>query len=234
VDLIDRLAEDPPHTAILLDVDGVLAPIVARPEDARVPEETRAELRRLNASYALVACISGRAGETARQIVGVPELTYVGNHGLELEPESAHWRTELRRLLDEVAWPRTEDKGLTAALHYRNVADEDEARAQLETVAERARASGFVARFGRKVLDVVPPLDANKGTAVAQLLRDRALARALYAGDDTTDLDAFDALSSLELAVRVAVATAEGPPELQAAADLVIEPREVPELLRRL
>jgi trehalose 6-phosphate phosphatase len=234
VDLIDRLAEDPPHTAILLDVDGVLAPIVTRPEDARVPEETRAELRRLNASYALVACISGRAGETARQIVGVPELTYVGNHGLELEPESAHWRTELRRLLDEVAWPRTEDKGLTAALHYRNVADEDEARAQLETVAERARASGFVARFGRKVLDVVPPLDANKGTAVAQLLRDRALARALYAGDDTTDLDAFDALSSLELAVRVAVATAEGPPELQAAADLVIEPREVPELLRRL
>src|SRR2546426_12193410 len=90
-DALARLAEDPSQAAIFLDVDGVLAPIVPRPEDARVPEETRAELRRLNGRYALVACISGRAGGAAREIVGVPELTYVGNHGLELEPESAEW-----------------------------------------------------------------------------------------------------------------------------------------------
>jgi trehalose 6-phosphate phosphatase len=88
VDLLDRLTEDPAHTGLFLDVDGVLAPIVPRPEDARVPEETRVELRRLAARYALVACISGRAGDTAAEIVSVPELTYVGNHGLELEPEA--------------------------------------------------------------------------------------------------------------------------------------------------
>jgi len=87
VDLLARLAEDPTKAALFLDVDGVLAPIVPRPEDARVPDETREELRRLNERYALVACISGRAGADAQRIVGIPELVYVGNHGLELDAE---------------------------------------------------------------------------------------------------------------------------------------------------
>jgi trehalose 6-phosphate phosphatase len=232
--LLDQLADNPARAAILLDVDGVLAPIVARPEDASVSEETRAELRRLHGTYALVACISGRAGDSAREIVGVQELTYVGNHGLELEPESTEWHERLRTLLADVAWPQTEDKGLTAALHYRHAADEDAARAQLEAVAERARAAGFVARFGRKVLEIVPPLDAHKGTAVRRLLNDRALRRALYAGDDTTDLDAFAALADLELGVRVAIASAEGPAQLRDSADIVIEQPDVTDLLRRL
>lgn len=226
---------DPSRAAILLDVDGVLAPIVARPEEARVPDETRAELRRLHGTYALVACISGRCGDTARKIVGVPELTYVGNHGLELEPESTEWRERLRALLAEAHWPHTEDKGLTAALHYRNAPDEDAARAQLEAVAERARAVGFVARFGRKVLDVVPPLDAHKGTAVRRLLDERGLRRALYAGDDTTDLDAFEVVAQLELGVRVAVASVEGATALLAAADITLSSQDdVLPLLRQL
>ena len=102
MDLLARLTEDPSRAAIFLDVDGVLAPIVPRPEDARVPDETRGELRRLNDRYALVACISGRPGEAARQIVGMPELTYVGNHGLELQPESAEWTARLQRFLSGV------------------------------------------------------------------------------------------------------------------------------------
>jgi trehalose 6-phosphate phosphatase len=235
VDLLDRLAEHPPHTGLFLDVDGVIAPIVPRPEDARVPEETRVELRRLAGRYALVACISGRAGDTAAEIVGVPELTYVGNHGLELEPAAQEWDERLRAFLAGVEWDGLEDKRLTAALHYRNAADETEARRRLEAIAERARAAGFTARFGRKVLELIPPLDANKGTAVRRLLEDHALRRALYAGDDTTDLDGFRALQGLEVAVRVAVASAEGPAELRTSADVVVEsPAEMLELLRRL
>ncbi len=235
MDLLEGLAEDPPSAAIFLDVDGVLAPIVSRPEDARVPDETRAELRRLNGRYGLVACISGRSGDTARAIVGVPELTYVGNHGLELEPEAAEWTERLEEFLAGVEWPELEDKGLTAALHYRNVSDERGARAELEKIAERAREARFVARFGRKVLELVPPLEANKGTALRRLLAEHGLERALFAGDDTTDLDAFRALEGLELAVRVAVGTDEGPPELREAADLVVaSPEEVLSLLRRL
>jgi trehalose 6-phosphate phosphatase len=235
MDLLDRLAEDPARAALFLDVDGVLAPIVPRPEDARVPDETRAELRRLAPRYALVACISGRAGEDAEAIVGVPELTYVGNHGLELEPGADEWASRLAGFLESVTWPRVENKTLTAALHYRNVPDEAAALRELDAIAERARTAGFVARYGRKVLELVPPLEANKGTAVRRLLEEHRLRRALYAGDDTTDLDAFTALATLEIAVRVAVVSPEGPPELRARADLAVEtPAQFLEVLRSL
>jgi len=235
VDLLARLAEDPTRAALFLDVDGVLAPIVPRPEDARVPDETREELRRLNERYALVACISGRAGADAQRIVGVPDLVYVGNHGLELDGEAAGWGERLQRFLVDVAWPATENKQLTASLHYRGSQDEAASRAALEDVKARAEREGFVARFGRKVLEVLPPLDAHKGTAVRQLLAARNLSRALYAGDDTTDLDGFRALDGLEFAVRVAVSSDEGPAELREAADLVVaNPEEFVSLLRLL
>src|SRR5918994_792595 len=94
--LLRRIAEDPERTAILLDVDGVLAPIVEIPHEAVVPEETRAEVARLNRRYALVACISGRSGADARRIVGLDELVYVGEHGLQLEPEARKWSGRLQ------------------------------------------------------------------------------------------------------------------------------------------
>jgi trehalose 6-phosphate phosphatase len=235
VDLVARLAEHPAQAALFFDVDGVLSPIVARPEDARVPEETREELHRLNERYALVACISGRAGDEARRIVGVVGLTYVGNHGLELDQDARAWAGKLTQFLTAVQWPAIENKGLTASLHYRNAENEEAARAALEVVKLRAEGEGFVARFGRKVLEVLPPLDVHKGTAVRHLLNEGGLRRALYAGDDTTDLDAFRALDDLDLAVRVAVASEEGPADLRAAADLVVDdPDELLLLLRRL
>jgi trehalose 6-phosphate phosphatase len=235
VDLLARLAEDPTKAALFLDVDGVLAPIVPKPEDARVPDETREELRRLNERYALVACISGRAGADARRIVGIPELTYVGNHGLELDGEAAAWGERLQRFLAGVAWPATENKQLTASLHYRGASDEGAAHAALEDVKARAEREGFVARFGRKVLEVLPPLDVHKGTAVRQLLAEQSLRRALYAGDDTTDLDGFKALDGLDMSVRIAVASEEGPAELRVAADLTVAgPQELLAVLRRL
>jgi trehalose 6-phosphate phosphatase len=222
MDLLARLAAEPARAALFLDVDGVLAPIVPRPEDARVPDETREVLRRLNDRYALVACVSGRAGADAREIVGVSELVYVGNHGLELMAEADEWTGRLRDFLAGVDWRRLEDKGLTAALHYRGAADEEDARAKLERIAEQARGDGFVTRFGRKVLEIVPPIRADKGTAISTLLERRRLDRALFAGDDTTDLDAFRALDGLELGIRIAIASDEGPPDLRAAADLVV------------
>jgi trehalose 6-phosphate phosphatase len=235
VGLLARLAEDPARAAIFLDVDGVLAPIVPRPEDARVPHETRSELKRLARTYALVACVSGRAGEDAHRVVGVPQLTYVGNHGLELDPAADEWAERLERFLADVDWPHIENKRLTAALHYRDRPDETAARRELDEIAVRARASGLVARYGRKVLELLPPLAGNKGTAVQALLEQHELTRALYAGDDTTDLDAFAALDRLELGVRVAVASPEGPAALQTAAQIVLPSQaDVLPLLRQL
>jgi len=232
--LLAALVANPTEAAIMLDVDGTLAPIVARPELARVPDETRAELRRLVARYALVACISGRTGEDARRIVRVDGPVYVGVHGLELAPEAERWRGPLHEFAESVDWP-VEDKGLAVVFHYREAEDEEGALAVLRSVAARAEALGLQAQLGRKVLEVRPPVAADKGTAVRALLEQRGLRRALYAGDDTTDLDAFRGLDGLDVSVRVAVASPEGPPELREAADIVVEsPAELAELLHGL
>jgi trehalose 6-phosphate phosphatase len=233
-DPVTALAEAPERAAILLDVDGTLAPIAPRPEDARVPDEARTEVARLAARYALVACVSGRTGEDAKRLVGVDGVRYVGSHGLELEPEAAQWRDRIHSFAAGIDWP-VEDKGLTVAFHYRQAGDEDAALAYLEEVAERARREGLMPRFGRKVLEIRPPVHADKGTAVQHLLTDAGLQRALYAGDDTTDLDGFRALSGLELGVRVAVSSDEAPKDLVSGADVVVDsPEELLELLRRL
>jgi trehalose 6-phosphate phosphatase len=229
-----RLAAEPQRAALLLDVDGTLAPIAERPQDAHVPEATREELARLARRYALVACVSGRTGADARRIVGVDDIVYVGEHGLELEPEAERWAEPLRAFAETVDWP-AEPKRLTTSFHYRTADDPVAAEAALARVAERALAEGLRPRFGRMVLEIRPPVDADKGTAVRRLLSERGLRRALYAGDDTTDLDGFRGLDGLELAVRVAVSSVEGPQELGVAADLVVGgPQALLELLRQL
>jgi trehalose 6-phosphate phosphatase len=229
------IAAEPERTALFLDVDGVLAPIVERPEDATVPEATRVQLRRVAGLYALVACVTGRTGAFAREIVGVDELTYVGQHGLELEPRAERWAEEIHAFARGTGWRDLEVKPLTAAFHYRSAPDREAAREALEEVAARALEAGFRTKWGRMVLEVVPPIDASKGTAVHALLAGAGLDRALYAGDDVTDLDGFRALDGLEVAVRVAVVSAEGPTELGRLADVVIgSPEAFRELLAQL
>src|SRR3954468_8429688 len=107
VSVLAALARSPGRTGLFFDLDGTLSPIVARPEDSSVPAETRAEIERLAARYRLppprpgparsrlVACVTGRAGAAARRILDVDGVTYVGEHGLELEPAAEKWRAPL-------------------------------------------------------------------------------------------------------------------------------------------
>jgi trehalose 6-phosphate phosphatase len=222
VDPLDSLRAAPERAAILLDVDGTLAPIVERPEDARVPDDTRSVLRGLVARYGLVAAVTGRPSALAREFVGVEEIEVAGLHGLELEPEAEAWRDRVQAFTRSVDWP-VENKGLSVSFHYRTHEDPARARAELERVAERARNEGLKTRFGRMVLEVLPPVDASKATAVRHLLDHAGLSRALYAGDDSTDLDAFAALAQLEVGVRVAVRSTEAPKELLEQADVVVD-----------
>jgi trehalose 6-phosphate phosphatase len=233
--LLERLAEKPEATAVLLDVDGTLAPIVKRPESATVPDETRTELRRLVGRYAFVACVSGRPGADAARVVGVDGIRYVGEHGLELADGAGEWTQRLGAFAAGVDWPAEPGKRLSLAFHYRITENGSAAERYLETVAERAAAEGLRPRWGRKVLEIRPPLEVDKGTAVRRLVGEHGLRRALYAGDDATDLDAFRGLDGLDVAARVAVVSDEGPDELARAADVVVEgPAELVELLRRL
>jgi trehalose 6-phosphate phosphatase len=234
---LDQLTSAPDDTAIFLDFDGVLAPIVARPEDAYPPPETRAELARLVERYGLVAVVSGRAGDDVSARVAVDGVVYVGSHGLELDRQAARWRQQIADFASASTWPQQsiEFKGLSVAFHFREAEDEAAAVLALEAIAETARDDGLVARFGRKVLEVLPPVGSNKGTAVRHLLSGAGLSRALVAGDDTTDLDAFRAVEDLEHKVRVAVLAPESPRVLAEHAEIVLESTdEFLELLRRL
>jgi trehalose 6-phosphate phosphatase len=234
------LTEDPKSAGIFLDVDGTLAPIVARADDAHVPDKTSRMLGALARRYGCVACVSGRSAAEGRRLVGVGRITYAGSHGAELLepgaakptvlPAFASWTgrvQEFARARDErdlrVLRIRIEDKGPIVALHWRGVPDEDAARTRLEGVAQEAEAEGLRTHWGRKVLEIRPPVEVNKGQAVRELIRRHHLRTAMFAGDDATDLDAFDALDSVEAAVRVGVRSDEGPPAIVERADVVVD-----------
>ncbi len=242
---LDAFRRRPATSAVLLDVDGTLAPIVDRPGDARVPPPTLELVRLAAGRFGLVGCVSGRLAEDAARLVPVPGLVYAGNHGLELledgvlgtapevEPYLADVRAVLRALTPTAAgagaW--VEDKGATLAVHFRQAPDPEGARTVLERDAVPVVAAhGLEARFGRMVLEIRPPVPVDKGSAVRRLLHGRGLERSLYAGDDRTDLDAFRAVD-----VAVAVRSSEAPAELEAAATLVVDgPEGVHALLAEL
>jgi trehalose 6-phosphate phosphatase len=243
---VEPLRADPLHAAVLLDVDGVLAPIVRHADDAHVPEPTRAPLIAVAKRYGLVACVSGRRAAVARRIVSLGSITYVGNHGaeilrggataVEVDAEVAPWSARMQRFAAEVdddelhrLRVRAEDKDVIRAYHWRGAPDEQAAEAAVRRLAEEAEGAGFVTHWGRKVLEVRPPVELNKGRGVERLLRDTDVSAALYAGDDMTDIDAFDGLrrlrgdGRLDTAVCVGVRSDETPRRLEEEADLLVD-----------
>ena len=115
--------------------------------------------------------ITGRPGALGRDIVGVEGVEVVGSHGLELADGADEWRARLQEFRRTVDWP-VEDKGLALSYHYRTHDGSRRVRAPSSSeIAEQARDAGLRARFGRMVLELLPPLDAHKGTAVRALLQ---------------------------------------------------------------
>ena len=236
----------PARSGVLLDIDGVLAPIVRHAEDAHVPEHTRAPLIAVARKYGLVACVSGRRATTARRIVSLGSITYVGNHGaeilrggatdIELDPEVARWAPQIREFAEEAfsrdvqrLRVRAEDKDVIRAFHWRGVPDEEAAEAAVREIAKGAEDAGLVTHWGRKVLEIRPPVELNKGRGVRTLLGETAVDAALYVGDDTTDLDAFAALrelvseGALRTALCVGVRSDETPDALEEQADVLVD-----------
>lgn len=252
-ELVDRLVDvlggaGGRAAGLVTDVDGTISPIVERPEDAQVLPGARAALDGLADVLALVAVVSGRPAVDARRLVGLDGLVYVGNHGFErldqrgephIVPEAQPWVAVVAALLDDVraqlsARPgiTIENKGATASLHYRLAPDPERARqALLDIVAASARARDLLIEEGRRVLNVLPPLPVNKGSAVARLVEQYQLQRVVYFGDDVTDTHAFTTLSSLRTAGRVrslsiGVVGPETPPSVGRLADATVPAAE--------
>lgn len=258
VQVLEPMRADPARAAVLLDIDGTLAPITRHADDAHVPEPTRVQLIAVAKRYGLVGCISGRQSTTARRMVSLGSIAYVGNHGTELlpaggteveiDPEIAAYEATIRDFARDVFSTelqrlrvRPEDKRAIAAFHWRGAPDEAAAEAAVRKIAERAEAEGLATHWGRKVLEVRPPVEMSKGRGVRRLMSGRDLAAGLYVGDDRTDIDAFTALRELvaagELgaAVCVGVRSDETLPELEEASDVLVDgPLGVRELLSML
>jgi trehalose 6-phosphate phosphatase len=243
---LDPLLADPARAAILTDVDGTLAPIVERPEQAAVPVEASQLLAALNERFGLVGCISGRQALEARRLVGIEGLAYAGNHGLELllpgeaaprlDPGLAGEERTAADFVDALdsdalasAGLRREDKGPIQSLHWRGAEDERGAEAQAHEIAAKAGRTRLEPRWGRKVLELRPLGGGGKDAAVAALLADEEITAAIYAGDDRTDLDAFRRLRELreegrlQTAICVGVVSPEAPPELAEECDLAVD-----------
>jgi len=238
------LRQQPKRAAILTDVDGTLAPIAELAADARVLDGTREVLTALSERFGLAAGDAADQATDARRLVGLDVVAYAGNHGLELllpgeseprldpsldgrERQAAEFLAEIDGRLAETGL-RTEDKGPIQALHWRGAEDEEEAESRAHEIAIDAGHAGLEPRWGRKVLELRPVGGGGKDAAVASLLAGEDLDRAVYAGDDRTDLDAFRRLAELReedelsTAVRVGVLSPEGPMELAEEADLTV------------
>lgn len=199
------------RVGIVTDVDGTISPIVDQPDAAQVTPRSKELLSALQGKLALVAVISGRAAADVRDRVGLPELVYVGNHGLErwtdggivTPPDVAEYRPALeavRDLLLEKQLPGmfVEDKVATLSIHYRNTPDPQAAADAFRPIVTAATDERGLRMFeGRMIFEVRPPLDVNKGTAFKALIDDYRLDAAVYLGDDVTDVDALKMARSL-------------------------------------
>src|SRR5689334_12825466 len=160
-ELLQPLRAAPERSAVLLDVDGVLAPIVQQPDDAHMPETTRRPLIEVARRYGTVACVSGRRASDARRIVALGSIAYLGSHGSEvllpgaiapvLDSELQAWTRRVRAFAHDQFGERLrrlrvrlEDKEAIAALHWRGTPDEEASLSAIEDVAEQAEEAGFV------------------------------------------------------------------------------------------
>src|SRR5215216_780492 len=236
---IQEIAQSRDRLAVFLDYDGTLTPIVSHPQDAWLSDSMRQTLRSL-AARVPVAILSGRDLDDVRGRVLVDGIVYAGNHGFDIagagglrrELGAAYLRvldtaeTELREALYEIPGAQLERKHFSVAAHYRNVNENDAIRVARAVDAVAARHRELRRIDGKKVYELLPDIDWNKGRAVLWLLEtlgvERGNALPIYIGDDRTDEDAFSVLNKRGVGILVSEQ-----PQVTAASYSLNNPEEV-------
>ena len=235
LDAITGILDHSPF-GLITDIDGTIGEIAPLPAEAEVHPECKDQLSRLVGRLSLVAAISGRPVLEAKEMVGVDGMVYIGNHGLErwqngvteYVQDAEEYRAKVaaarQGLMDLTSIENLymEDKGVALAIHYRNCPDRQQARQSILKQIEGARSSkGFKIVEGKMVVDLRPPVEVNKGSAVKDLIRDYRLRGGLYLGDDASDIDAFRVIHK-EGFVAVGVLGDETPVEVVREADYTL------------
>jgi trehalose 6-phosphate phosphatase len=234
-------------SAVVTDIDGTVSAIAPTPAEAMVDPGAKAALALLAERLAAVAVVSGRAPQDGAAMVGLPELIYVGNHGLERIARGTPWTHPVAaaaqpsiavalaeiesaaRAGDDLPWLLVENKGVTGTIHYRLAPDQAAAIALLEPLTRAAAdRHGLRLTLGRMIFELRPALAVNKGTAIRELALDLGLRGIVFFGDDVTDVDAFRTLRELREAgeaatLRVGVLGPETSPTVLAAIDMSVD-----------
>lgn len=227
---------------LITDVDGTISPIVDRPDDAYVTARNIELLTALCEILPLVAAVSGRSAGDIHGRVGVPQMEYIGNHGLErwqdgeavIMPTVAEFRPDIEaakaaveQQAPEGVW--VEDKQATLSIHYRQAVKAESFADAFRPTMEKIAAEHGVRLFeGRMIFELRPPVEANKGTALQTLIDEYELEAAVFLGDDVTDVDAMHVGAALREAGRcyvlsVGVSADETPLAVTEAADMFAE-----------
>jgi len=243
---VQKIARRGGRLAVFLDYDGTLTPIVGHPEDAWLSESMRETLRSL-AARVPVAILSGRDLDDVRGRLHVDGIVYAGSHGFDIAGAGGLHRElgaaylpvleaaerELREALDEIPGAQLERKHFSVAAHYRNVDENDASKVALAVDAVAARHRELRRIDGKKVYELLPDIDWNKGKAVLWLLEtlelERGNALPIFIGDDRTDEDAFRALEKRGVGILVSER-----PQVTAASYCLNNPEEVESFLREL
>lgn len=228
------------------DVDGTLSAIATTPEEAILLPGVAELLEQARSAFDLVTAVSGRSVASVREMVGLPGIIYIGNHGFEylseddqsvhVRPEAEPWVRTVNYVLATIQGPLLqrfpglliERKGVTASVHLRGLEDPERAEEEVyNAIVEAASPKGLRVTRGRLVVELRPPLEADKGVAVEELIRARGLRGVFYLGDDQTDIDAFRALRRLTAdgvceGMAVAVLHDEAPTNLATEADMTL------------
>ncbi len=235
---------------VALDYDGTLTPIVDRPEDAIISKEMRRYVNDLAGVCTLVV-ISGRDLGDVRDLVGIESLIYAGSHGFDIsgpQGQNISFRqgdeflplldkaeTSIRSLLENIPGTSVERKKYSIAVHYRLAAEKDIPR--VETIVDNSLAEhkGLVKGSGKKVFELRPGIDWDKGKALLWIMDalefDLQSTAPVYVGDDTTDEDAFAVIGDNGIGIVVSEGKAT---ETTAARFTLADTEEVGVFLQKL
>jgi trehalose 6-phosphate phosphatase len=247
-EMISLMLQEQP-AGLFLDIDGTLAPLHPDPTSVTISAIVREAISVLADRLSIVV-LSGRSTSDSRRILACNRVTYVGNHGcqwlyggcetvlpaaLEFVPRIHQIAKDAVSRFAEFPGIYVEDKGPSMSIHYRTVADRLVAASAIDSfISKHPAAAGLHLSAGKMVKEIRPPVDINKGTAVATVVEERGLHAAVMLGDDTTDVDAFRAIARMRDAgriqgVSVGVLSSETPDEVLETADYALADTEAVE-----
>lgn len=236
------------NTVVITDVDGTLSEIVQEPDDAIVDDEMKVILRNLVNKFQFLIFITGRTIRNVRKMVDIFGALYIGNHGMEylendeivLGPEISGYRKEIGEIEAKLKNRLNlsglifENKKTCLTIHYRMNENQEMARIIiLDEIKKLGLSRDLKVSEGKKVIEIKPQTGNNKGTIIRRMVDDHQIHQLIYCGDDTTDVDAFEAIKRLNMkpsfnGISIAVLSNETPVNVVNTAQYYVN--SIPEL----